>query len=105
MSDQSFNSSNGAALGPQRIEKIASVPGKKHPKKLKVRHLSELTKRIIIERYAGLMDCDEVASAMEIPGLTGRTVQNVLLASMLPTRKPPASEGITTMAGQRQRFA
>jgi hypothetical protein len=65
---------------------------KKQPKKLKVRHLSELTKTIIIRRYHELMDFDEVAVAMNIPGLTGKTVANVVTCGLLDTRKPPSRE-------------
>jgi len=76
---------------PQPAEDNASMP-KKQAKKLKVRHLSELTRRIIIERYTALMDFDEVAVAMQIPGLTGKTVANVITCGLLDTRKPPSRE-------------
>jgi hypothetical protein len=87
------------STGPQRIENETAVT-KKHPKKLKVRHLSELTKRIILDRYSSLMDFDEVAVAMEIPGLTGKTVANVIATFTLPTRKPPA-QAVTVMSMRR----
>jgi hypothetical protein len=77
---------------PLQIHDSTKQAPKKQPKKLKVRHLSELTKRIIVERYASLMDFDEVAVVMEIPGLTGKTVCNVIASAILDTRKPPARE-------------
>ena len=76
---------------PKLAESIQQMP-RKQAKKLKVRHLSELTRRIILDRYLALMDFDEVAVAMELPGLTGKTVANVVTVAMLGTRKPPARE-------------
>lgn len=85
----------------QPIEGIQPA-ARKHPKKLKARHLSELAKRIIVERYSSLMDFDEVAASMRIPGLTGKTVANVVTCFMLTTRKPPAREVAVTA---ERRFA
>lgn len=83
---------NKLAAGPQRVDLVLPVTGKSRPKKLKVRHLSELTKRLIVERFEALQDDDEVATAMEIPGLTGRVVNAVTRAHLLKSRKPPARE-------------
>lgn len=74
-------------------------PVKKQPKKLKVRHLSELSKRIIVERFAALLDYNEVAVSMEMPGLTGTTVSAVIAAHHLNSRKPPAGRTMAFGAG------
>lgn len=84
----------------QPVERSGSVT-KKQPKKLKARHLSDLTKRIIVDRYSALGDFDEVAVAMGISGLTGKTVQNVITLALLPSRRPPHRELALPVAAWR----
>lgn len=103
MSEIPDRNSNNSQRALQLIERTNVAPEKKrHPKKLKVRHLSDLTKQIIVERFCSLLDYDETATAMGIPGLTGRVVDAVIAAHGLATRKPPARE-MTFAAGQQQR--
>ncbi len=84
----------------QPIENAVPISGKRKPKKLKVRHLSQLTRQQIVDRFAFNLDHDETATAMGIPGLTGRVVAAVLDAHHMESRKPPARE--VSIMGQRR---
>lgn len=86
----------------QALQNTTQITGKKRRKKLKARHLSELTKRLIIERFKAVQDHQEVADGMELPGLSARTVAAVIDADLLISRKPPQQQQQVAMMPRRQ---
>lgn len=61
----------------------------KNPKRLKAKHLSEVARREIVRLFEVHQSFDDVAQLMSMPGLTGKTVSEVL--HLCQMRKPPAS--------------
>ena len=57
---------------------VSGKPGSRIPRRLKAKHLSEPTKRYIVERFEVLQSHDDVAREMEFPGLSGKTVSEVV---------------------------
>ena len=73
----------------QPAENIEREAGKRSAKRLKARHLSALTKKIIVEKFAAMQCARDVADSMDIPGLTGTTVSDVLHSFTI--RKQPGT--------------
>ena len=96
-SESKANSAQGGKL--YLLESVALKPGKRSVKRLKARHLSALTKQIIIDKFAATESYDDVADAMQMPGLTGKTVSEVLHSMQL--RKGPATERFMTVRSWR----
>jgi hypothetical protein len=86
----------------QAPQTTTQIPGKRRRKKLKARHLSELTKHLIIERFKAVQDHQEVADQMELPGLSARTVAAVIDADLLISRKPPQQQQQVVAITRRQ---
>ncbi len=61
----------------------------KQVKRLKARHLSMLTRRIICDKFAAFESCDDVIREMDMPGLTRAVIFEVLHSMQI--RKGPAS--------------
>lgn len=75
---------------PQLVEMPGIKPGQKSVKRLKARHLSPLTKRIICDLFAAYESFDDVAKEMNVPGLNRSVISEVLHSVQI--RKAPASE-------------
>jgi hypothetical protein len=77
---------------PQLVDSVMLKAGfrRKSPRRLKAKHLSEVARREIIRLFMSYESHDDVAREMDMPGLTGRTVSEVL--DVYQMRKPPASE-------------
>lgn len=70
--------------------------GKRRVKRLKARHLSQIAQAEIVRLFAAHQSYDDVADKMDMPGLTGRTVSEVLHLAQL--RKSPVAASLPFMA-------
>ncbi len=103
-----MESHHDAHAGPQLVEfrgGIAGKNGNKLPRRLKARHLAQSTRELIVRLFASYESYDDVAREMGIPGLSGKTVSEVIHAWQI---RPPAKErrafeahsvGFRTMTG------
>jgi hypothetical protein len=86
----------------ETAEKPAHISGKvrgRIPRRLKAKHLSLLTRAEIVRLFRAYESFDDVAQKVNLPGLTGRTVAEVLQASIM--RMPPQPErGMSNQSNQ-----
>ncbi len=77
---------------PQLVDPVLLKSGfrRKTPRRLKAKHLSEVARREIVRLFMIHESHDDVAQEMDMAGLPGRTVSEVL--DVYQIRKPPASE-------------
>lgn len=80
-----------ASQNLQLVEATNSKVAKKLPKTLKARHLAPETRATIVRLFQARLSYADVALEMNVPGLSGRTVSEVLHAEVF--RRPPSSDG------------
>ena len=85
-----MQSHSPAQAGPHLVQFNREIAGKQRiPRRLKAKHLAHSTRELIVRLFRSLESYDDVAREMDMPGLTGKTVCEVLDAWQM--RMPPAS--------------
>lgn len=77
----------------QAVEKPAHISGKvrgKVPRRLKAKHLALSTRQMIVRLFRTYESYEDVAREMNVAGLSGKTVSEVIHAEQL--RIPPGRE-------------